>query len=61
MKSLKIIGFILIGIQAISLFPALISGENIFANGFANLCGRLIFAFIGVILLLIGYLSKKAQ
>ena len=59
MKALKIIGFILIMLQAVSLFPALVSGDNILENGIINLCGRLIFGIIGVILLLIAYLKKK--
>jgi len=50
---MKKIGIALIVLQFISLIPAIIRGDNIFANGFANLIGRCTFGIAGVVLLII--------
>jgi len=50
---MKIAGIILLIVQALSLIPALVAGDNIFSYGFANLLGRLSFGIVGVILLII--------
>lgn len=52
---MKKAGIILIILQIVSLIPSFIRGENLFANGFANLLGRFIFAILGVILLVVAY------
>ena len=56
---MKIAGIILIIIQIISLIPAIITGDNIFAYGLANLIGRCLFGIIGVILIIIPSRKKK--
>ena len=61
MKKLKIVGIILLALQAISLFPALISGDNIFLGGIPNLIGRLIFGIVGVILLIIAHKKENGK
>ena len=56
---MKIAGIVLLILQAVSLVPALVTGENIFENGVANLIGRFSFAIIGIILLVIAARKKK--
>ena len=56
---MKTAGIILIIIQCISLFPAIITGDNIFSYGFANLLGRFAFGIAGVILLIVANKKKK--
>lgn len=55
---MKVAGIILLIVQAVSLFPALVSGEDIFANGIVNLIGRFSFAIVGIILLIIANRKK---
>ena len=56
---MKIAGILLLVAQFISLIPVVITGENIFENGIANLIGRLSFGIVGAILLIIYYKKKK--
>ena len=56
---MKKAGIILLIIQAISLIPAIIMGDNIFENGIANLIGRLSFGIVGVILIILHYKKKR--
>lgn len=56
---MKVAGIILIILQVASFIPALASGENIFANGFANLIGRCLLGIVGVILLIIAHKRNK--
>ena len=58
---MKIAGIILLVLQVISLIPAIITGDNIFQNGLANLVGRFIFGIIGGILLVIAYRKSHAK
>ena len=56
---MKVAGIILIILQVASFIPVLASGENIFANGFANLIGRCLLGIVGVILLIIAHKRNK--
>ena len=58
---MKVAGIILIILQVASFIPVLASGENIFANGFANLIGRCLLGIVGVILLIIAHKRSKKQ
>lgn len=56
---MKITGIVLIVLQFISLIPALIAGDNFFANGLANVIGRFSFGIVGLILLIIANKKNK--
>lgn len=56
MKALKIIGIVLLVIQAISLFGMIMSG-SLLSGSFANLIGKFFFGIVGGILLAIA--AKK--
>ena len=55
---MKIAGIVLIVLQVLSLFPALVAGDNIFGSGGVNLIGRFIFGIVGLMLL---FLAKAKQ
>lgn len=52
-------GIILIILQVISFIPAIVSGDNIFANGFVNLLGRCALGIVGVILFVVANKRNK--
>ena len=56
---MKKAGIALIILQLISFIPAIINGDNIFANGIANLFGRCLFGIVGVILLVVAAVRKS--
>ena len=56
---MKKAGIALIILQLISFIPAIINGDNIFANGIANLFGRCLFGIVGVILLVVATVRKS--
>ena len=56
---MKKIGIALIILQFVSFIPTIIRGDDIFANGFANLLGRCIFGIVGVILIVVARRSKS--
>ena len=56
---MKKVGIILLIFQAISLIPAIATGDNIFAYGIANLIGRFAFGIVGAILLIKSNKKKK--
>ena len=58
---MKIAGIILLVLQAVSLFAAIVSGDNIFANDLANLIGRLSFCIVGAVLLIIYYKKQNKK
>lgn len=58
---MKIAGIVLLILQVISLIPALLTGDNVFGNGVANLLGRFIFGIVGAVLLIIAYKRNKEE
>ena len=58
---MKTAGIILLVLQAVSLFAAIVSGDNIFANGLANLIGRQSFGIVGAVLLIIYYKKQNKK
>ena len=55
---MKIAGIILLILQAISLFPVLVTGDGFSGHVFAWYIGRFLFGIVGVILLVIHHKRK---
>jgi len=58
---MKIAGIVLLILQVISFIPALLTGDNVFGNGVANLLGRFIFGIVGAVLLIIAHKRNKEE
>ena len=58
---MKKIGVILIILQLASFITAMIRGDSIFGNGFANLLGRCVFGIVGIILIVSANKRNKEE
>lgn len=56
---MKKIGIILIILQLVSFIVPILRGDNIFANGLANLLGRCALGIVGVVLLIVANKRNK--
>ena len=56
---MKIAGIVLILAQIVSMFPMLITGEDLSGHTFAWFLGRFSFGIVGVILLILSQRKKK--
>ena len=58
---MKIAGIVLILAQIVSMFPMLITGEDLSGHTFAWFLGRFSFGIVGVILLILSRKKRKRE